>query len=1668
MAKFFRKKVLIPLMISLPVVATSIGVGVYFGKKTTMYDLPSLSIDSSTNEIKDILTNSNSDVPTDLKEYLLSIVNDIDKNKEIDVQKVAETLKKWAKINDYLSQIKQTNFSEHYTDFLQQSLNLNIAEIENKKNSLEKDIDKKDVSGVKQLIDKSDEIQQIENSLSNFYTTGDKFKEDYKQIQNVFTNLDTVLTKSSLQELKMNLVDNFTKHQDLKGFLNKIQKIQSNVEKIASKSNEDSEVEKNGKIDISDLGTIKSNDKDLNELKDSVADLHLTPTKQLDQIENNKNSAESQIDNLQSLSLELQTAFKDKISSTDDEKIITGLVNQASAYNTTASDLIHTVEMAKNVKQSSSYTSATNQNIFDSAFEKAQEVLNSNSKLISNNNYLDSDSSISTLGTLTTNLKAAIAALNGKTNEKEIVDFKADVEKKLEVGFYKGVDKYNLKNLIYSVSIDNDTKPLLLTENTIDDVELTYLGSQLNNDDINKLDLTYQATKISDPKVTATIHKTMTFTNDFKTIINKIHFGNLDDLFDFDYGRLANYFESDVQSKKTEIESKFTNKLTNVNGFFTYKIKEGSLAYEADKTISLSVDFFVNKRLVKEEKLKTKQPITFWNNGSTGDQRFGFDYDLKKAVSFIEHKHMDNNKPVPNLDAELIWENTTIKPGATKTHSDYKPDDAIKALDESYDFPKIGEYQIYPKKIIWPKYTNDKDYMTTANVFFWIKKDGVDLPFSEIKSNISDSEEYENNFAKNINYFKPFYFTDIQPKNGHEWFESSDFVPEDKTKHSIFSTDKAIIDQINSKNFEIRKADGAIINKQPIKYSVLDPQDIIQQKAYSALNYLLKLKSTNGANQANNSTNTTSKEEQEAKQAAKNNMENNEFKDNKEVEDGLKDALGKIIKPKNTPPAAKDSDFYSSKDDISSSEDRANNLNISSISQKYFIYFYDVKAVTDHPDYLSFKLGFIFKNDTRRRYSPNKTFILTHLRNDFKYNLYPEVILNRLKLSDFRFDNSNNLTSSTSLEQIQSQIHWNESKITYNHFDFLTNHIKVAEVVAKNGGIYVKFKYTDPTTQKTTIGNNYYKISNFTVSNSAFKTDFNFTNPNLKTVFESANSVERTRKIEFYFKDQSWNYNDKDGSANWTLKKKYLDKTFFQNNPSKRKIKLTILGDTLVQDDFRLSRFIDRSQIHGNYSSPYTVTIDFEKLMSEKTETVSFKTYQYSIDGHRHAPELQLNLTATLLDNHDINFKLSLADPTYKLVVGNPYFYMLSPSEVFGSRFGEFKNDQAFLLNYYGASVEISYTNAEQHEEFTTEDTQTNQFNYKELDFSQENQPITFYNPESTLNSDEYNPNQNVNYELHNGYLMDQEYIHSGWKNNELVKQARAREFAFSFGTGTELAKVSNDPKDLTFYGISNRHIVKVNSWKDLRTPAGYQGRSYFTKPSDKFQNDVNTGYSYWGGGQVGRNMKLQVIWTGIEQTNKNGVPTGSGKENIDATVFSFNVKPMIDDARKWGRMELVKWFEDLAKLPDVKFNTSWKKQGISLNPDVRRYAIIGFPYGKQAGYYINRVKNAQDTISLAHANNYVQTFYNAGNSGTGILGSGDEYVATINSGVPLTGLQGWKYDTPNFNYFGINFDGEHPLDLKNTNSLAAEIIRRHLEKPLDYKLPWFFHNFKGYTKQNK
>ncbi|UWV79908.1 hypothetical protein NW072_01935 [Mycoplasmopsis felis] len=52
-----------------------------------------------------------------------------------------------------------------------------------------------------------------------------------------------------------------------------------------------------------------------------------------------------------------------------------------------------------------------------------------------------------------------------------------------------------------------------------------------------------------------------------------------------------------------------------------------------------------------------------------------------------------------------------------------------------------------------------------------------------------------------------------------------------------------------------------------------------------------------------------------------------------------------------------------------------------------------------------------------------------------------------------------------------------------------------------------------------------------------------------------------------------------------------------------------------------------------------------------------------------------------------------------------------------------------------------------------------------------------------------------------------------------------------------------------------------------------------------------------------------------------------------------------------------------------------------------------------------------------------------------------NQFISTINSGAPLTFLQSWAYSINDFNYFGINWNKENPLELNNKRSLASYIM---------------------------
>ncbi|MCU9938726.1 hypothetical protein NWQ34_03675 [Mycoplasmopsis felis] len=64
-----------------------------------------------------------------------------------------------------------------------------------------------------------------------------------------------------------------------------------------------------------------------------------------------------------------------------------------------------------------------------------------------------------------------------------------------------------------------------------------------------------------------------------------------------------------------------------------------------------------------------------------------------------------------------------------------------------------------------------------------------------------------------------------------------------------------------------------------------------------------------------------------------------------------------------------------------------------------------------------------------------------------------------------------------------------------------------------------------------------------------------------------------------------------------------------------------------------------------------------------------------------------------------------------------------------------------------------------------------------------------------------------------------------------------------------------------------------------------------------------------------------------------------------------------------------------------------------------------------------------------------------------------NQFISTINSGAPLTFLQSWAYSINDFNYFGINWNKENPLELNNKRSLASYIMKVPMQKILTYIL---------------
>ncbi|WP_069099044.1 MGA_1079 family surface serine endopeptidase [Mesomycoplasma ovipneumoniae] len=969
---------------------------------------------------------------------------------------------------------------------------------------------------------------------------------------------------------------------------------------------------------------------------------------------------------------------------------------------------------------------------------------------------------------------------------------------------------------------------------------------------------------------------------------------------------------------------------------------------------------------------------------------------------------------------------------AGKTNSEI-----IDSLNKLYTFAKIGKFEIFAKDVISTNILKGQ-----AKIFFWYRFNGLEFPLIVEGSKTSEAVKAEK--AISFSNWLPATYSDIKPKNGSN-FISEDFlpIPEETDRrqsngkpvlksNEISTADKSMIDKINSRHFDYRRVSGEFYKKaqKHIKYRLIDPADIVEQKAELKLNYLLQIK---------------------AKNETVKNSDLDKFK-NTEVKPEGEDKKT-IQNTEKLPIIVEKQIFFDNDPQVT--------LDTSKILKNYFVYYYDVKT-TNIPGEMTFKLGFINKNNTNIRYSSDKDIKLQNLENDYKNKLYPEIILNRIKYSDFVRKNTTSLTRNVLNNQdFQNHFDIKEEALKYNNFKISKQNLQFLETKKHNNKLYFRLKYVNGL--HIVEGSTWYFLTD--INNQNIQTNINLdTQKPLVTLFDSGNEVTRSREIEPYYKDLYWNYDNSTKTAKWTLKEKYFSETFLKNNPKNRKINLQLFANALVQNTQRLTRITGGKDLTTNKPTKggYDFSFDFEKLASgqiivitEKTKNVFFE------DSRKKFEDFSFNLSAQYIKDQGIEFKLWLNNSDLGLIVDNVLNHVEKGAGFYSSpKFDTFDPKKAFIIHKAGARIHIEYTNSLENEDFGSK---TNQFDYQNIDYTNEEQPISFFTNSEAYNLEKYNPNQNVSYKLHEGYLQDLDFLHKSWdtKNFPLAKNLLSRTFGFTFGSATMLAKVNNDPNDGKFYIITNNHVEGGGSF-DLNSLLGndltkfLSNSRYMAIGSKYYANSIDGGYSYWGGQNSVKNVPAWLVWTGTRQPDVNE----KNPKFVDITVLIVDIKPLIQTAYEKGEFQKAAWLLNWYKLPNLKLNTNGQSDLTFFGQNVKHFGMNGFPYAKQSGYIINRANSNQQNISISNQKGYTPTYFNAGNSGTGVLGLNDEYISTINAGSPLTFLQSWNYSTESHNYFGINWQNEKPLELKNKFSLSAMIMRLNAQNPLEYSLPWFFKDF--------
>ncbi|MGZ9431948.1 MGA_1079 family surface serine endopeptidase [Mycoplasma sp. CB776] len=992
-----------------------------------------------------------------------------------------------------------------------------------------------------------------------------------------------------------------------------------------------------------------------------------------------------------------------------------------------------------------------------------------------------------------------------------------------------------------------------------------------------------------------------------------------------------------------------------------------------------------------------------------------FNLTSLKAVEFENENtekddEVNKNKILQLLNGPVgdLLEEFQFKDGVRKTHTDYYSKDAKIAIENSYILPKYGRYEIYVENV--ESYNNIKQIRDTArggdaNVFFWYKIDGQKAPLPENKSR----------YIKTVDFFRHFTYEAIKPINGKQ-FTAADFKGNYSEIEENFKTE---INKINETNFQHRKVQGKAVRQGDVTlYRAFNIKDFLFQNHLEKMNYFFKL-----ANATDDSA-----------------------------------LVGQSY----------DNDWFVPLDAklITKSGIVKSTANLNDLLTKYFYYFYDIKQINKWS--LSFKIGFINILDNTKRFTNEQEYVLDNVVNDYQQELYPAVILNKITLSDINVNKEqlkehdvtyyrNNLDE---LNRIVT-LNYPGDEIEYNNFSLPKNRFKISEIQNANDDFaFVRFAFykKDDSVINSDV---WYKISGFKkIITNEGTNKLTFDNNKLNTVFYSENEVERERELEPFWKDLIWTLDPKTNVASWVLKKQYIEKTFLASGAKNRSFKLTLFGNVLSVDN-------DKDDRVRNESKVPKFDFDFEELVIGKLVIKEGVVGGYKFPKGRtwiQVPPVEYILSAQYDENTGISFTLKLKNPEYKIIIDTTY---TQPNDV------NFSPSRAFILNFAPAKIVMKYTNSNQKEHFS--DYKTNQYNYEHVNYDLQQQPILHYNDEN-IDSDYsvYNPNQNVIYKIHEGYKPDKEWIRHEWYDWKLVNTVKSRVVKYAadiagkyyFASGSIIGKVNNDPNDARFYVLTNQHVDReVGSLSQItgdNLPYQPKINRTFLIASDKYKNDINPGYRYNATeNDVGfSKVPSKIIWVGGWDKSQIG-KNGTSKAAYDAAVTIIDLKALLKQTKRDGRMGLAKHLENLFKIPDLKFDANYKQSEMFV-PTIRDTAHLGFPvWGTKTGYVNHRPTIGRDNVRFTQTPNFAPLYFGTGNSGSGIFTDDNSFIALWTSGSGGAWSDGFRYDTTDFNYFGINWNNENPLSLKNTGSFGAQIARANAKDPNSFALPWFWKEIK-------